>query len=78
MKCPKCKHRKSFCIDSRPLRKYTGIRRRRACSECGHRWTTYEYEENDYVALELEKHRSKINALAEMILDCQRMFNNED
>jgi transcriptional regulator NrdR family protein len=65
-------------MDSRPLREYTGIRRRRICRGCGFRWTTYEYQENDYVALGLEKHRAKVDALAKMILEMQGYFNDVD
>ena len=42
MKCPKCECRDSRVIDSREVRNGDSIRRRRVCSECGHRFTTYE------------------------------------
>ena len=38
--CPQCGYKKSFIKDSRPVA--DGIRRRRECENCSHRWTTYE------------------------------------
>ena len=41
--CPKCGGRCRSTTDSRPTGAYGGaIRRRRECSVCGHRLTTYE------------------------------------
>lgn len=40
MKCPACHAPDSRVLDSRP-RDY-GVRRRRQCSACGHRFTTRE------------------------------------
>ncbi len=42
MRCPKCGHTDSKVIDSRPSENQEAIRRRRECTECGHRFTTYE------------------------------------
>ncbi len=42
MKCPFCGHENTRVIDSRPAEEYNSIRRRRACDECGKRFTTYE------------------------------------
>jgi transcriptional repressor NrdR len=42
MKCTKCDGRDNRVIDSREVRNGNAIRRRRACSLCGHRFTTYE------------------------------------
>lgn len=42
MKCPYCNHENTRVIDSRPTEDRTSIRRRRACDECGRRFTTYE------------------------------------
>lgn len=41
MKCEMCGHDHSGVTDSRPF--VGGIRRRRQCERCGHRWTTKEY-----------------------------------
>ena len=45
MKCPKCGHADSHVIDSRQSNEGNSIRRRRACSACGKRFTTYEVVE---------------------------------
>lgn len=42
MRCPMCAFEDTRVIDSRPADQGTSIRRRRACAECGHRFTTYE------------------------------------
>jgi len=42
MRCPKCKGVEDRVIDSRPVSHFTGIRRRRVCLQCEHRFTTYE------------------------------------
>ena len=42
MKCPFCSHENTRVIDSRPVEDNNSIRRRRACDECGKRFTTYE------------------------------------
>ncbi len=42
MRCPKCAQLDDKVIDSRSIRNGDVIRRRRVCSQCGHRFTTYE------------------------------------
>ena len=42
MRCPKCGHLDDKVIDSRSVRNGDVIRRRRICSQCGYRFTTYE------------------------------------
>jgi transcriptional repressor NrdR len=42
MKCPFCGHSDTNVKDSRPTEDNTSIRRRRACPDCGARWTTFE------------------------------------
>ena len=42
MRCPFCGHFDSQVKDSRPTEDNAAIRRRRFCSECGSRWTTFE------------------------------------
>ena len=42
MKCPYCSNPDTKVIDSRPPEDGNSIRRRRACDECGKRFTTYE------------------------------------
>lgn len=42
MKCPYCQHRDSRVVDSRTSDDNGTVRRRRECSECQRRFTTYE------------------------------------
>ena len=42
MKCIYCGHQESRVLDSRPTDENNAIRRRRECSNCGRRFTTYE------------------------------------
>src|SRR5882762_9846759 len=42
MRCPKCGCLDDRVIDSRASREGATIRRRRECTACGHRYTTYE------------------------------------
>ena len=42
MRCPFCAHDDSQVKDSRPTEDWTSIRRRRQCSKCGARFTTFE------------------------------------
>jgi transcriptional repressor NrdR len=46
MKCPFCGYEKDKVVDSRPSQDGRSIRRRRKCSSCGRRFTTYEYIED--------------------------------
>jgi transcriptional repressor NrdR len=45
MKCPFCSHNEDKVIDSRETADATAIRRRRECTACNKRFTTYEYVE---------------------------------
>ncbi len=42
MRCPFCSHAESQVKDSRPSEDGASIRRRRACPQCGGRFTTFE------------------------------------
>jgi len=42
MHCPYCRHPDSRVVDSREAEEGTAIRRRRACPQCGRRFTTVE------------------------------------
>ena len=42
MRCPKCGCEESKVVDSRPSENNDAIRRRRECTSCGFRFTTYE------------------------------------
>ena len=47
MRCPKCGCQEDKVIDSRASREGATIRRRRECSACNHRFTTYEEVEHE-------------------------------
>ena len=46
MKCPYCGHTDDRVVDSRANPEETAIRRRRECTRCERRFTTYEYVES--------------------------------
>lgn len=46
MRCPKCGNDESKVVDSRPSENNDAIRRRRECTKCGCRFTTYERRED--------------------------------
>lgn len=54
MRCPKCGHEESKVVDSRPAEGNDSIRRRRECTKCGFRFTTYERREE--LPLVVRKH----------------------
>lgn len=42
MRCPRCACQDDKVMDSRATKEGAGVRRRRECTNCGHRFTTYE------------------------------------
>ena len=42
MRCPRCACQDDKVVDSRATKEGAGVRRRRECLNCGHRFTTYE------------------------------------
>jgi transcriptional repressor NrdR len=42
MRCPHCSCLEDKVVDSRSVKEGAGVRRRRECLSCGHRYTTYE------------------------------------
>lgn len=42
MRCPFCFHKESKVLDSRATEEGASIRRRRECTKCSRRFTTYE------------------------------------
>lgn len=42
MRCPQCHCLDDKVVDSRSIKEGEGVRRRRECLNCGHRYTTYE------------------------------------
>ena len=58
MRCPKCGCEESKVVDSRPSESNDAIRRRRECTKCGFRFTTYERcEEIPLVVVKRDGHR---------------------
>ncbi|MDR2902309.1 MAG: transcriptional regulator NrdR [Lactobacillales bacterium] len=52
MRCPFCGHNESQVKDSRPSDDGTNIRRRRSCTKCHGRFTTFEYiQMNDLIVI---------------------------
>ena len=45
MRCPACGHEDDKVVDSRAVRDGAGVRRRRECTSCHQRYTTYEFVE---------------------------------
>ncbi len=46
MKCPRCSCTDSIVVDSRPVEENNSTRRRRECTACHFRFTTYEFIDN--------------------------------
>ena len=60
MKCPYCNHEETQVIDSRDTENLEATRRRRECSKCNKRFTTYErVEEADIVVVKKEGKRER-------------------
>ncbi|WP_373898518.1 transcriptional regulator NrdR [Haloimpatiens sp. FM7315] len=76
MKCPYCGYEESKVVDSRSTEDSTAIRRRRECSKCGKRYTTYEKVE-DIPILVVKKDASREyfdrnKIIAGLIKACQK------
>lgn len=68
MRCPKCQSLKSSVVDSRQAEDGYAIRRRRACDQCGERFTTYErIEEKTLVVVKKDGTREQFSR--------EKMFN---
>lgn len=53
MDCPKC-GKKSKVIHSRAMKEEGGIKRRRECVGCKHRWTTYQGgDKSEYIKVDV-------------------------
>lgn len=76
MRCPGCDETDSRVVDSRLSRAGRAVRRRRECTHCGHRFTTYEYVEKEPLTVRKEDgssepfERSKL--LASLQLACAK------
>ena len=57
--CRHCKSNNIAVIDTRPSRtEFFSVRRRRKCMDCGYRFTTYEVEASQIVAIAYDIFRS--------------------
>ncbi len=62
MKCPYCGFDESRVIDSRPTEDNKSIRRRRECTQCESRYTTYErIEEVNLIVVKRDDNRESFN-----------------
>lgn len=62
MKCPFCGFYETKVVDSRPTDEGRTIRRRRECSKCGKRFTTYEkMEETPLIVVKKDNTREAFN-----------------
>jgi len=59
MECPFCGKIETGVIDSRPTKERTAIRRRRKCSGCAGRFTTYESTPEYFLFLLMKQHTPK-------------------
>ncbi len=67
MRCPFCGSLDSRVIDSRSSKSQTAIRRRRECSRCKHRFTTYERRGELFVVVKRDGRRE--------LFDRQKILN---
>jgi transcriptional repressor NrdR len=76
MRCPKCGCQEDRVVDSRGSREGATIRRRRECTKCNHRFTTYEEIEHEgLMVLKRDDRReqfSKEKLLAGVRKACQK------
>ncbi len=76
MQCPYCKSKNTDVIDSREVLDGKSIRRRRECSECGKRFTTYEkIDFDDITVIKQDKTREPFDrnkVLAGVLKACEK------
>jgi transcriptional repressor NrdR len=76
MMCPYCSYADSRVLDSRPTLEGNSIRRRRECSGCGKRFTTYEkVDELPLVVVKKDGRREAFNReklLSGLVKACQK------
>ena len=59
MRCPQCDAEETRVIDSRPVEAGVSIRRRRRCTTCGYRFTTYERRQAAVMVLKRDGSRER-------------------
>jgi transcriptional repressor NrdR len=76
MRGPACGHEDDKVIDSRSVRDGQGVRRRRECAACQHRYTTYEFVERASVLVVKKDGRrepyERDRVLAGLIKACEK------
>lgn len=76
MKCPFCGNLEDRVVDSREAKVGESIRRRRECTKCGRRFTTYErIDEIPYMVVKKDGRREKFErqkVLAGLLKACER------
>jgi transcriptional repressor NrdR len=76
MKCPFCSHLQDKVVDSRESKEGDAIRRRRECSGCERRYTTYErIDEVPYMVVKKDGRREKFDrqkVLGGLIKACEK------
>jgi hypothetical protein len=70
--CPSCTSPHVGICDSRPIEGGATIRRRRVCTACGVRWTTYERQASEDGAAELTRLRALLVAALGIVRRVQR------
>ena len=70
MKCPKCGVDEDRVLDSRSARDGAAIRRRRECTKCGHRFTTYEEIDREIA----DRHKPMVALMRDEALGAFRMW----
>ena len=68
MKCPYCKNDNDHVVDSRSSENGWAIRRRRECSSCGRRFTTYEKSDQEVRLRVVKKDGSRVPYDSERLL----------
>ena len=68
MRCPYCGYKESKVVDSRPAEEGSSIRRRRECTRCAKRFTTYEVIESVPVVV-VKKDKSR------EVFDRDKLYN---
>ena len=72
MKCPACNNSDSRVLDSRPVDDGSSIKRRRECSSCGKRFTTYEVVDNVPIAVVKRDGRREFFDTHKLVLGIER------
>ena len=77
--CAECGHKASEVVDTRFVRKYEAVSRRRKCLKCGFRFTTYELQKtNQYLLFGMRSHEfieSLIKIEAQLEMNLERVKN---